>query len=355
MFFSRKKGIDQAIGIDIGSSAIKMVQLKKEHEKIILETYGEIELGPYAGLEPGQAAHLGDEKLVEALEDLFKASKVTSREATIAIDSSAVFVSLVSVPQVSDDELRTMMPLEARKYLPFPLTEVQMDWWKIPGFIGAEKDDHTLQVVLAAVKNDTLAMYDRISQKCNLTHPEFEIEGFSLLRSSLFGVRGMVLVLDIGAQYSTTSLIKDGVVIDMHVMSRGSQDSTIQLSKALSLPITEAEKIKREFGYHGDTANPYVKDVMQLSSYPLFGEVARLSLMYERKYNQNIEGVIISGGGARVPGILDAYKEAMHIPGRLAVPFEQVDVPEFLREMVTRIGPSYSVAVGCALKKILSQ
>ncbi|MEZ0208850.1 MAG: pilus assembly protein PilM, partial [Candidatus Paceibacterota bacterium] len=99
----------------------------------------------------------------------------------------------------------------------------------------------------------------------------------------------------------------------------------------------------------------YVKDVMQLSSYPLFGEVARLSLMYERKYNQSIEGIILSGGGARVLGVLDAYKETVHIAGRIATPFEQIDVPPFLHEMIERVGPSYAVAVGCALKKLTSK
>jgi cell division ATPase FtsA len=94
---------------------------------------------------------------------------------------------------------------------------------------------------------------------------------------------------------------------------------------------------------------------MQLSSYPLFGEIARLSLMYERKYNQTIEGVILTGGGVRMPGFLEAYKEVAHAAGRIATPFDQIDVPPFLKEMIDRIGPSYSVAVGCALKKILHE
>lgn len=353
--FLKKEDVGQAVGLDIGTASIKIVQLRREKEKIILDTYGEIALGPYAGLVAGQAAHVGEEKLIEAINDLIKEAKVTARDTVVSIDSSAAFVSLVKVPKVEDNELRTMMPFEARKYIPIPLTEVQMDWWHIPTTINIDAAERMINVVLATVKNETLTMYDRVIKKIGLTNVEYEIQGYSIMRSSPPNSRAMILYVDIGAQYTTLSLVHDNTVLDMHVISRGSQDSTIQLSKALAIPIDTAEETKRAFGYLGDKSNPYVKDVMQLSSYPLFGEVARLSLMYERKYNQTIEGIILSGGGARVPGVLDAYNETVHVPGRIATPFEQIDVPPFLHEMIEHIGPSYAVAVGCALKKLVPQ
>lgn len=354
-FFSKKNEITESIGIDIGSSFIKVVQLKREKEKIVLETYGEIALGPYAALIAGQAVHLGEEKTLEALKDLFKEAKISAKEATVAIDPSAAYVSLVKVPKVEDTELRTMMPIEARKYIPVPLTDVQMDWWHVPTNINIGAEERMINVVLAAVNNETLTNYDRIIKQLNLENVEYEINGYSLIRSSSPQTNGMVLYVDIGAQYTTLSLVFNSIVLDMHVISRGSQDSTVQLSKALSIPIDTAEETKHMFGYLGDKSNPYVKDVMQLSSYPLFGEVARLSLMFERKYNQTIEGIILSGGGARVPGVLEAYNQTVHIAGRIATPFEQIEIPPFLSEMIQKVGPSYAVAIGCALKKLSPQ
>lgn len=352
--FFKKEEVGQAIGIDIGSSSIKVVQLRREKEKIILDTYGEIATGPYAGKVAGQAVHLGEEKTIEAIKDLFKEAKITARETVVAIDPASAYVSLVKVPKVEDKELRTMMPLEARKYIPVPLTEVQMDWWYIPSTINIESGERMINVVLAAVNNELLATYDRVIKKLDLKNVEYEIQGYSLLRSIAPLAQGMILYVDIGAQYTTLSLVFENTVLDMHVISRGSQDSTIQLSKALSIPIETAEETKRTFGYLGDASNPYVKDVMELSSYPLFGEVARLSLMYERKYNHNIEGIILSGGGARVTGVLDAYNKTVHTVGRIATPFEQVEVPTFLHDMIERVGPTYAIAVGCALKKLIS-
>ena len=351
--FFKKNEIGQAIGLDIGSSSIKVVQLRREKEKIILETYGEIALGPYGGMQVGQAVHLGEEKTIEAINDVLKEAKVTARDAVVAIDSSGAYVSLVKVPKVEDGELKTMMPLEARKYIPVPLSEVQMDWWHIPTTINIGKEERMINVVLAAVSNETMTAYDRIIQKIGLKNVEYEIHGYSIIRSCAPKTQGMILYVDIGAQYTTLSLVYQNTVLDMHVISRGSQDSTLQLSRALSIAVETAEDTKRTFGYLGDSSNAYIKDVMQLSSYPLFGEVARLSLMYERKYNQNIEGIILCGGGARVPGVLDSYNQTVHIAGRVATPFEQIEIPPFLHEMIERVGPTYAVAVGCALKKLV--
>lgn len=352
--FLKKEEIGQAIGLDIGTSSVKVVQLRREKNKIILDTYGEVALGPYAGLKIGQAVHLGEEKLLEAINDLFKEAKVTARDAVLAIDASGAYVSLVHVPKVGDDELKSMMPIEARKYIPVPLTEVQMDWWHIPPTVKFQGGDKTTSVVLAAVNNTVLLAYDSLVKKLQLRNVEYEIHGYSLLRSSPPHTHKMVMYVDIGAQNTILSLVFQGIVLDMHVISRGSQDSTMQLSRALSVTIDTAEESKRVFGYQGDASNPYLKDIMELSSYPLFGEVARLSLMYERKYNQTIEGIILTGGGARVPGMLATYSKTVHIAGRIVTPFEQVIIPEFLSEMMERVGPSYAVAMGCALKKLIS-
>jgi type IV pilus assembly protein PilM len=346
--------INESLGIDIGPSSIKVVQLKRDKENIILETYGEIALGPYAGLEVGQATQLGDEKLHEALSDLFKEAKVSTKVATMSIDSPAAFVSMVTVPKVEESALRTMMPLEARKYIPIPLTDVQMDWWHTPPTVKFNDDEKTTSVVLAAVNNSTLSSYDIVVKGLLLQNVEYEIQGYSLLRSSPPHSHQMMMYVDIGAQNTVLSVVFQGIVLDMHVISRGSQDGTMQVSRALSVTIDTAEEAKRTFGYKGDNSNPYLQEILELSSYPLFGEIARLSLMYERKYNQTIEGIILTGGGARIPGMLTTYSKTVHIAGRIVTPFEQVIIPEFLSEMMERVGPSYATAIGCALKKLIS-
>ena len=353
--FFGSKAVVHAIGLDIGPSAIKVVQLRLEKEKIFLETYGEIATGPYSGFEPGQSTVLGDEKILEAIGDLFKAAKVTTKNAGISIESSGAFISLIQVPTATDEELSRIIPLEARKYLPLPVAEVQLDFWRVPKGNGPQTttDEKRTDIVLAAVTNVVIEKYQRYATSLGLEKPVFEVEGFSALRSTLHE-KGLILFVDMGSDYTTLTLVRDGIIFDMHTISKGSLMSTMQLSQALSVPVAVAEEAKRKFGYTGDSANPYLKEVMKLSSYPLFGEIARLLLMYERKYNQVIDGIIIGGGGARTPGILETFHESVQTKARIATPFDQVEVPEFLKGMINNIGPSYTVACGLALKKLLS-
>src|SRR3989344_8400887 len=127
-----KKSGDSILGIDIGSSSIKAVQLRKRSGQALLETYGEIALGPYSGLEIGRATHLPAERLSEALNDVLRESNTTTKKCGIAIPLPSSMVSLIEMPALSPSQLATMIPLEARKYIPVPINEITLDWWVIP-------------------------------------------------------------------------------------------------------------------------------------------------------------------------------------------------------------------------------
>ena len=132
--FSRffRSGSESAVGIDIGSSFIKIVQLKKKGGRAILETYGELALGPYAGLVTGQITNLSGDKLAEALSDILKEAHVSTKSSAISIPFSASLISLIELPKASENQLDTVIPLEARKYIPVPISEVSLDWWIVP-------------------------------------------------------------------------------------------------------------------------------------------------------------------------------------------------------------------------------
>src|SRR3989338_6707194 len=127
-FFS--KGTPVALCIDIGSSAIKIVQLKKKNSQAVLETYGELSLGPYANLGIGQAVSLPMDKIAQALGDLMKEREVnvTTKKCGISIPFASSLMSVIEMPEVSPKQLSVMIPLEARKYIPVPISEVTLDW-----------------------------------------------------------------------------------------------------------------------------------------------------------------------------------------------------------------------------------
>ncbi|MGB4076216.1 MAG: pilus assembly protein PilM, partial [Minisyncoccia bacterium] len=138
--FGKKKS-NSVVGIDIGSSSLKVVQLRREGGTAVLETYGEIALGPYAGAEIGQATNLPAEKIGETLADLLKEANVTTKDAGLSIPFSRSLLTLVALPKRDNpEEQKTVIALEARKYIPVPVQEVQLDWFIVPEALPEGKD-----------------------------------------------------------------------------------------------------------------------------------------------------------------------------------------------------------------------
>src|SRR3989344_6103010 len=124
---------DSAVGIDIGSSAIKVVEIKKRKGKAVLETYGAIALGSYAEMDVGRVTNLPIEKITEALKEVLKQSGVTTVSSAFAIPvQSSLIFSISLPPQVKESEISSIVSTEARKYIPLPITEVTLDYFILP-------------------------------------------------------------------------------------------------------------------------------------------------------------------------------------------------------------------------------
>ncbi len=160
------------LGIDIGSSSVKIVQLRSSKGAAILETYGEIALGPYGEQAIGKVVKIAPEKTASALADLMKEANVTSRSGGLSIPFSSSLVSVLEVPSVDQEQLKRIIPIEARKYIPIPVSEVTLDWFAIPRDEGEQSAFDRVQpksaqpkgqeVLLVAIHNSALENYKTV-------------------------------------------------------------------------------------------------------------------------------------------------------------------------------------------------
>ncbi len=359
---------NSVVGIDVGFSSIKIVQLRKDKGRAILETYGELALGPYAGLDVGQATSLPATKIAEALKDLIREANVTTKHGAFAIPLASSLTSVISLPAVSEAELKSMIPIEARKYIPVPISEVTLDFWIIP---PREKDTIELEqeagieepkktnevtktdVLLVAIHNSIITKYQEIAREDGLDISFLEIETFSAIRSLLSGGPGTFLLLDMGAAATNVSIVENGVVYGSHVINRGSQDITITLSRSLGIGVLKAEEMKRKEGLLqnvglGNEAAATANLIME----GVFVEVNRALLDYEKKQHKAIDKVILSGGGALLKGLLSLAKQNLETEVVLGDPFSKVETPAFLEGLLKEIGPTFAVALGVALRRL---
>ncbi len=354
-FFSKKGG--SVLGIDLGSSSIKVVQLRKNGARAVLETYGELALGPYANLSIGRATSLSSESLSVALTDLLKEAATTTRTAGLSIPLGASLTTLIELPELPEKELNAVIPIEARKYIPVPISEVALDWWVIPKskesfFLGGEKKEvgpQKVEILIIAIHNTFLQKYQEIVNKTQLSSTFFELETFSTIRAVASQEIAPVMIFDMGAATTKLYVVDRGVVRSSHIIPRGSQDITIALSKSLDMSVEKAEQTKRTAGLTGD---PAVTEVIALTLEYILGEASRVLVAYEKKYSSNVGKIILTGGGVLLNGLFERAKETFQAEVIYTNPFSRLEAPAFLEPVLKRAGPEFAVSIGIALRKL---
>jgi type IV pilus assembly protein PilM len=353
LFGGTKKKGKSVIGVDIGASSLKVVQLRRDGDTAVLETYGELALGPYAGSDVGQATSLPADKIAETLRDLLHEANVTTNETGISIPFSRSLLSLITLPRRDDpNEQKTMVELEARKFIPVPVEEVQLDWFIIPEPLpeGAQPPDK-MKVLVVAVHNDELALLEGVIKGAELNATFYEIEIFSTIRSVVDEPVRPVLILDIGASATKVYVVEHGVVAFSHNIPQGGQDVTRAIATAHGFSLGQAEALKKEHGFNPQGAI-YDRRAIEPVFSRIFEEARRVLAQFERENQKSISGLVLTGGGGVTKELAAYAKQFFSIDVKLADPFAKTEAPAFMRPVLQDIGPEFAVAVGLALRKL---
>ena len=348
---SEKEG-ESAVGIDIGTSSIKIVQLREKHGSAILETYGEIALGPYAQAQVGQATQPPAEKIQEALTDLIREANVTAKVGGASVPLASSLITLLQLPTKNPEDLKTMVPLEARKYIPVPVTEVALDWFVIPEeeikFLGEQKQErpaNATDILMVAIHRQTLTRLETILKGAGIAPKFFEIEPFSFSRASYEHGTAPTMMIDLGASSTRVYIIEFGIVAISHTINRGGQDITLALAKSKNLPFNEAEALKRTQGIGEEQSGRAALDFV-------FSEARRILLTYQRKAGKAVSKIVLVGGGAQMKDVANVTRQYFDAPIIQGQPFDRVQAPAFIGDVLKDAGPSFASAVGLALRAL---
>ncbi|MDE2041124.1 MAG: type IV pilus assembly protein PilM [Patescibacteria group bacterium] len=348
------------LGIDIGSSAVKVVQIRKKRGKAVLETYGELALGPYGGVEIGRAVSLPPEKITEAVVDILRESKTTTKICGAALPLSASLITFISIPPVPDKQVSDVVSIEARKYIPVPLNEVLLDYSIIPREENYAVDDGSpakptaqgKEVLVVAIHNDFINQYQSIMANSMLQPSFYEIEIFSSIRSVIDQGVATSMVIDMGARSTKLYIVERGMLRSSHIINKGSQDITLSLSKALSISVGEAETMKRTYGLKGGPEYKELTEIITVNLDYMFYEANATLLNYQKKYNKNVNRIILTGGGVLLKGFTDLAKISFQTEVIYADPFGKLETPAFLSQEFAEAGPEFAVAIGTALRRL---
>jgi type IV pilus assembly protein PilM len=355
MFSSVGKSVSQqtahsgkVVGIDIGSSSIKVVELQNRNDVVTLTTYGELELGPYLEESPvGQSVVLPANIERQALVDILRESAVHAKKAVFAMPLSSSFVTVMSMEASATEDISSRVRVEARKYIPIPIAEVTLDWAEVENNSSAELA--TRDVLLAAIQNDALARFNGLMDTVELSNTPIEIECFSAIRGLYEQDESDFAIIDVGAVSTKLYIVRNGLLQRMYRVRAGGAIFTEKLAAELGCTFEEAEIRKRSI-VSTDEQFSQIQKTHQVSYDRVLKEFKQVIDEYEQKMGTQVSTIYIIGGGSLFPGFTNFVSTTLSRQVVTALPFNRVAYPAFMEDTMNNIGSTFAVALGAALR-----
>jgi type IV pilus assembly protein PilM len=334
MLFSKQQSV---VGIDIGTSYIKVAQVSSGLQKS-LDTYGIVNTFGQFDLQ-GNAAVI--DRTAELLNNLLRQARVTSKRCIVSLPNSSVFTSVIDMPAMSETELASAIKFEAKKYVPLPFADVALSW----SVISTDPATKTLKVLLIAVPNQVRDNYVKVFERAGLELQIIEIEALALIRSLVIEKAPNNVIIDIGAKSTGLNVTRAGLLQLTRNLNVGGDTITERIAQTLNISTLRAEQFKKDFGLSKSTFIPEaVKPVLN----SIKAEVKQLLGIYQT-HNLKVDKVLLVGGGANLPGILDFFND-LGIPIELGNPLAGVSFSKAHEPLLRRYGLQLSIAIGLALR-----
>lgn len=344
------------LGVDIGTTSIKVVELQKSGRGIftlvnyaILETSGHLER--FNNALQSSNLKLLDTDIIAYLKLLTRRTKFKTNRVNASLPSFSAFTTLLELPVMSDHEITQTVKFQSRNYIPLPISTVTIDWLKV-GEREAPDGSRKQQVLLISVPNEQVEKYTDIFQQVGLTLETLEIEGISQARALTIGVEKPMLIIDIGGRSTTISVAKNGALKFTGQTDFASGSITHALGAGLSISDRRAEDLKRQTQLMGAGGEHELSTIMIPIVDVIINEANRVKSNFEGSYQEGIAGVLLSGAGANMNG-LDAYiGQQLKLPAKRANPFENINYPPEIEPLAHTLGPTLTTAIGLCLKNL---
>ncbi|MGM0416424.1 MAG: type IV pilus assembly protein PilM [Thermodesulfobacteriota bacterium] len=347
--FRSKKAI---LGIDIGASAIKMVQFKESKSGYILKV---LDLEPLPSEAVVDSSIMDSSAVVQAIHDLIERNSIgKNAEVAIAVSGHSVIVRKISLPLMTEEELDGSIQWEAEQYIPFDIAEVYLDYQ----IIGPDPADQgQMEVVLIAARREFVNEYTGVVRESGLAPVVVDVGCFAVenIYCTLYTeeMLDVVALIDIGASGAQLSVLKDNISVFTREIQIGGDSFNEELQKRFGLSNEDAEMLKINGSYEGVDTDE-AQSVMEQVVDNLVQELTRALDFFSATFNdETVSKVYLTGGVCLTSGLLDKFEESLDAPVALLDPFSRVQMKEteFDLEFVKSSAPFYAVAAGLATRK----
>jgi type IV pilus assembly protein PilM len=348
-FLGRKK--PTILGLDISTTAVKLLELSKSGDRYRVESYAVEPLPPNSVIEK----NISDvEGVGEAIKRAVKRSGTRCKFAAAAVAGSAVITKVISMPaSLSDDEMESQIQLEADQYIPYPLEEVNLDF----EVIGPSEDDpERVDVLLAASRSENVDVRVDALEIAGLAAKVIDVEAyamenaFSLIKEQMpdHGLDKTIAVVDIGATMTTLNVLHDLKTIYTREQVFGGKQLTEEIQRRYGLSYEEAGMAKRQ----GGLPDNYVPEVLEPFKEAMAQQVSRsLQFFFSSSQYNSVDHIVLAGGSSSIPGVDELIEQNQGVPTTVANPFSNMIIsPKIKAQVLSNDAPALMIACGLALR-----
>jgi type IV pilus assembly protein PilM len=336
------------IGVDIGSSGIRLVELKKGGGKPVLVTYGHVPLDPTVAMSDSPADVT---KLAASVKQLAKDARVGARHIVAGVPSTKVFATVITTPKLNQQELGKALRLQADQYIPMALKDVKLDW----SILGPSKKPDEQEVLLVAAPNSVAEKYVSLFEQSGLELLALEPNAVALSRAIVLPSDLAVLVLDIGSNATDIIIVHSNVPKLIRSTNVGGLTFVKSVAQNLGLDDAQADQFTRKFGLTQTKLEGQVAKSIKPSLDQVVGEIQKSIKFFGEKYPEvKLEKMVLTGGTSALPEIGTQLSTATGLAVELANPWIKVGYQAGLQETLMGLASEYGVAVGLAERDLLA-
>lgn len=342
------------IGLDIGSSAVKLCVLKETKKGLQLQAFDHMALPPETIVD---GALMNSMVVSDAIRQLLERNKVRQKEAAISVSGNTVIIKKITLPLMTQDELEESIQWEAEQYIPFDIQDVYI------GFevLAPRTEQGQMDVVLVAAKKEMINDYTTACHDGGVKPVVVDVDAFAM--QNMYEVNygfhqgETVVLLDIGNSVVSMNMVSDGISVFTRDLSIGGSDITEEIQKQLNITYQEAEMYKMggtPGSGHDQVLPQEVEAIIQDKAEDMANEIQRSLDFYAATAAGNrIDRIVASGGTAAIPSLIRTISRISGIPAEVANPFRNIryDERQFSPGRIQSWAPIAAVSVGLALRR----
>jgi type IV pilus assembly protein PilM len=342
------------VGLDIGSSAVKLCVLKETKRGLELQAFDHTSLPPETIVD---GALMNATVVADAINELLNRNKVRHKETALSVSGNTVIIKKITLPLMTQEELEESIQWEAEQYIPFDINDV---------FIGFEvlaprTEQGQMDVVLVAAKKEMINDYVAVCHETGLEPLVVDVDAFAMQNmyevNYGFHENETVVLLDVGNAVVSMNVVTEGITVFTRDLSIGGSDITEEIQKQLNITYREAEmyKMGKSPGGGGDEVLPQeVENIIQNKAEDMANEIQRsLDFYAATAADSNVDKIVASGGTAAIPSLIRTVSRISGVPAEVANPFRNINYDErkFSPDQIQQWAPVAGIAVGLALRR----